>query len=170
MWVSRQETGGVRQETWDMSETWNRIQETGDMIQKTWYKRHHRRDMIQETGSILSAINHKTFWHTHTFSNRNVCDRLQTCQWQITEHCDTASKEKLLFKQCRHCDKPYKRCTQIRQKRQTSYATNVITDKRHNATNIITDKCHNATNVISNKRHKATNVINVIKHHNFYFC
>ena len=71
-----------------------------------------------------------------------------------------------------HCDKPYKRHTEIRRKRHTVHhnATNVIPDKRHNATNIITNKLHKAIIVINDKWHNATNVINVIKRHNFYFC
>ena len=44
-------------------DTQNRIHEAGDTVHKKTYKRHHRRDMIQETGTILYAINHKTFWH-----------------------------------------------------------------------------------------------------------
>ena len=62
----RQETGERRRETGDVHKTEDRRRETGDMIQDTrdrrhgtgdmiqktrycMYKRHHRREMIQET-------------------------------------------------------------------------------------------------------------------------
>ena len=85
-WERRRETGDVRLEIWDRRhETWDMIQDTRHTRQKTWYRRHdtkyiiqrlHRRDILQETGAILSGINHTPFWHTK-FSNRNVCDRPQ---------------------------------------------------------------------------------------------
>ena len=72
MWDRRSETGDVGQETWDRrcgtgdvrQDMWDRRDMRREASHEAWYRRHDRGYMIQETGSILSTINHKTFWHT----------------------------------------------------------------------------------------------------------
>ena len=86
----RRDTGDVRQDIWD------RRRETGDRRRETGVVR-------QETGGGRQEAWYRiTTKHSDTqhFSNRNVCDRSQTCQGYIREHFDTASREKWLFKQC----------------------------------------------------------------------
>ena len=112
IWDRRHETGDVRQKMWDRRrDTGGMRHEIGGGRQEAWDRRHENDTNLGERRHDTKDKDTRDWSHsflqlttkhsdTHHFSNRNVCDRSQTCQWKITKHFDTARWKKWLFKQC----------------------------------------------------------------------